>query len=279
MKLIHSNKMSILYDIESVLAEVDLNVATVKQMKQGRERSSYRAVINWLTKYKFNSSATNLEKVKGLLEAFFHFCEVEDWTRAKKIIIFPLPLNNSTKTRIYLQLGSWGYYSEQTKLCKKMLNQIDAATDIIFFNALSITFMYLGEYDKIIDYSKKYLSIAEQINDEMSKGTAFCNIGLAYYLQGKYEEAIEKQNEYLVISKKIGEARHLANALGNLGLCYDGLKQYQKAIKSYHEQLDIARNNNLPQSEGNALGNIGLAYHHLGDYKTAIPYHQEYLTI
>ncbi|MGK7954800.1 MAG: tetratricopeptide repeat protein, partial [Crocosphaera sp.] len=242
--------------------------------------TDYTAVEYFLTiEDEPSPEASNLEKVKRYLQSSDHFYKIKDWSRAKELLIFPLPLNGSTKTRIYLQLGSWGYYSEQIELCNKMLNKIDAETNIIFFNALSITFMYLGEYDKIITYSKKYLSIAEEINDEMSKGTAFCNIGLAYYLQGKYEEAIKEQNKYLVISQKIGEARHLANALGNLGLCYDGLEQYQKAIQSYHEQLNIARNNNLPQSEGNALGNIGLAYHHLGDYKTAIPYHQEYLTI
>ncbi len=82
--------MSNLYDSESILAELGINSATVKAIKRGIKRSSYRAVINWLTKYQPNTDASNLEKVKGLLEAFYHLCDIVDWEKAKTILISSL---------------------------------------------------------------------------------------------------------------------------------------------------------------------------------------------
>ncbi|WP_148650102.1 hypothetical protein [Nostoc sp. NIES-3756] len=77
-------------------------------MNQGLRRTSYRAVINWLTKYNPNADASNLEKIKGLLEAFYHLCEVEDVERAWKII--DCRLNTPTQEYLIEQLRTWGYY-------------------------------------------------------------------------------------------------------------------------------------------------------------------------
>ncbi|NEO25057.1 tetratricopeptide repeat protein, partial [Moorena sp. SIO4A5] len=126
----------------------------------------YTAVEYFLTcEDEPSSDADNLDKIKRYLEASEHLYKIEDWNRAKEIIIFPLPLNGITETKIYLQLGSWGFYKEQIELCNKMLNKVDKETDSFFLNALSIVYMYLGDYQKVIDYNEQFLVIAEQITN------------------------------------------------------------------------------------------------------------------
>ena len=63
---------------ESVLAELGIDSVTVKAMKRGIKRSSHRAIINWLTKYNPKPYGSNLEKIKGLLETFLFFFEVNN---------------------------------------------------------------------------------------------------------------------------------------------------------------------------------------------------------
>jgi hypothetical protein len=56
---------------EEMLQKLGFDAKQLKLIKSPKKRSNYRAVINWLTKYHPNPNFSNLEKVKGSLEAFF----------------------------------------------------------------------------------------------------------------------------------------------------------------------------------------------------------------
>lgn len=99
---------------ESVLADIDIDSAAIKFIKPSWKRTHYRAVVNWLTKYKPKPDASNLEKVRGLVEAFHHLCEVEDWEKAEKILF--TRLDTPTNEELHNQLNTWGYYREQIEL-------------------------------------------------------------------------------------------------------------------------------------------------------------------
>ena len=95
------------------------------------KRLQYRAVIQWLTDYKPKSDSTNLEKVRGYLEAFHHLCAVEDWERASKILF--IRLNTPTNEELHAQLDTWGYYSEQIDLYSRIVGKLSPSLDTIFF--------------------------------------------------------------------------------------------------------------------------------------------------
>ena len=100
-----SEQFNITPSSDKILAKIGINSAMIKTIKQRNKRSSYRAVINWLTKYKPNPDASNLEKVRGLLEAFFHMCGIEEWEKASQII--SIPLNTSANEVLHNQLKTW----------------------------------------------------------------------------------------------------------------------------------------------------------------------------
>ena len=72
----------------------------------------YIAVKNYLMdEDKPSPNAENIEKVKGLLEAFYHLCDVEDWVKASDL--FMKRLSDSEKSLLHFQLDIWGYFQEE----------------------------------------------------------------------------------------------------------------------------------------------------------------------
>jgi hypothetical protein len=116
---------------ELVLDKFSIDPATIKSIKPRWKRTQYRAVINWLTKYNPQPDASNLDKVKGCLEAFYHLCEVEDWERANKIL--SLRLDTPTHEELHNQLDTWGYYRELFNLYNRILGKLNPNWDTIFF--------------------------------------------------------------------------------------------------------------------------------------------------
>ncbi|MBD1904700.1 hypothetical protein NDI37_02650 [Funiculus sociatus GB2-A5] len=116
---------------ESILTKVGIAPAEVKFIKPSWKRTQYRAVINWLTKYKPLPDAPNLEKVRGYMEAFHHLCEVEDWERAS--ILLSIRLNTPSNEELHTQLGTWGFYHEQVNLYSRILGKLSPSRDAIFF--------------------------------------------------------------------------------------------------------------------------------------------------
>jgi hypothetical protein len=118
---------------ESVLAKLSIEPETIKSIKPRWKRTQYRAVINWLTRYNSQPDASNLEKVKGYLEAFHHLCVVEDWERANKML--SIRLDTPTHEELYNQLDTWGYYRELIELYNRILGKLNPNWDTIFFMA------------------------------------------------------------------------------------------------------------------------------------------------
>jgi hypothetical protein len=115
-----------------VLEQLDINPAHLSADFPTREqRLQYRAVVQWLTDYKPKSDSTNLQKVRGYLEAFYHLCEVEDWEKASKILF--IRLNTPTHEELHAQLNTWGYYNEQIELYNRIVGKISPSLDTIFF--------------------------------------------------------------------------------------------------------------------------------------------------
>ena len=82
----------------------------------------YIAVKNYLMDEDEPSpNAENIEKVKGLLEAFYHLCDVED--RVKAEYIFKIRLEITQKQELHNQLLTWGYYDQHINLYNSLVAQ------------------------------------------------------------------------------------------------------------------------------------------------------------
>ncbi|MHC5827736.1 MAG: hypothetical protein ACYT04_70600, partial [Nostoc sp.] len=134
-----------------MLNDLGISLDTLKHSQLSRwQKAQYRAAINWLTKYKPLPNASNLDKVRGCLEAFHHLCELKSWEKAIKI--FALNLNINENVELHLQLGTWGYYEEQIELYKVLLGKIEDSVDIVSLVGLGKANTLLGNYNQSFSY-------------------------------------------------------------------------------------------------------------------------------
>jgi tetratricopeptide (TPR) repeat protein len=238
-----------------------------------------RAADLWLSIYEPRVYGSNWEQVQGYLEAFKHYCEVEDWEAAKNLAYTKLPTGN----QLHWQLLIWGYFRELIPLHSKLLTIArkirDRFNESTALNNLGRVYDSLSNYQQAIDLYQESLTITQEIGDRLGEGTVLRNLGNAYYRLGNYQQAINLYQESLTIARDIGDRQGEGAALGNLGNAYNSLGNYQQAIDFLQQRLTIARDIGDRQGEGNALGNLGNTYNRLGNYQQAIDFLQQHLTI
>jgi tetratricopeptide (TPR) repeat protein len=235
----------------------------------------------WLTAYEPAFGASNLERVRGYLEAFDHYREVKDWEAAKAIAWTSL----DTPTQEYLcsQLGTWGYYREQIPLFRKLLEISrktgDPNKEGAALSGLGNAYYCLSDYQQAINYYQQRLTLAREIGDRNGEGAALGGLGSAYSSLDDYQQAINYYQQRLTLAREIGDREGEGTALGGLGIVYSDLGNYQQAIDYHRQSLSLAREIGARQGEGRTLGNLGTVYSSLGNYQQAIDYHQQQLTI
>ena len=238
----------------------------------------YIAVENFLTdedELPFN--AENIEKVNHYLEAFHHLCEVEDWERAKTVIM--IKIGTLIDEELHIQLGTWGCFQKQVDLCSRLLGKTDIATDSICFNTLGLAYDSLSNYPQAIKYYEQDLIITRELNDRRGEGITLGNLGNAYFSLNLNSQALEFFEQALLIAQKIKDRKDEGNALGNLGNLYSAITNYAKAIEYHSQSLSIAQEINDLKGEGKAFGCLGSAYRHQSNYSKALECVQKYLEI
>ncbi|MGK7922197.1 MAG: tetratricopeptide repeat protein [Trichodesmium sp.] len=190
-------------DSELVLREISLDSATIKSIKPHPKRTQYRAVMNWLIFYKPHANASNLEKVKGYLEAFYHLCQAEDWDRASQLIF--VRLNTPTKEQFHKQLYTWGYYQIQIEIYTQILSfsQLSIQVKATILTNLGKANIALVNFDQAIEYLKQSLTIAQQIKSREEEEDAIQNLGHAYLFKRKFTQAGSYFKQSLEISREI----------------------------------------------------------------------------
>ena len=137
----------------------------------------------------------------------------------------------------------------------------------------------LGDFEKAIDYYKRYLKSSKEVGDRAGEGGAYCNLGNAYFSLGDFQKAIKYYEQDLEISKEVGDRTGKGGAYGNLGSAYNSLGNFQKAIEYNERHLTISKEMGDRAGEGNAYGNLGNALSNLGDSQKAIECHKRHLKI
>jgi tetratricopeptide (TPR) repeat protein len=264
---------------QSILNHLDINSDTLKHNQLSHwQKVQYRAVINWLAKYQLSPDASNLEQVRGYLEAFHHLCEIEAWEKASKLLM--VPLNTPANKELHDQLRIWSYYQEQIQLYKRLpLNQLHPHIHLICLRGLGLAHRALGNYSQAIAYHQQHLALAQEIGDRTHEGMALGNLGNVYCAVGNYTEGMKYHQQHLTVARKIGDRHGEGLALGHLGsVCYSQ-GNYQQAIDYYQQDLAIAREVGDRHGEGATLCNLGNVYQEIGDYDQALEHYQQDLAI
>ncbi|MEM1256415.1 MAG: tetratricopeptide repeat protein [Cyanobacteria bacterium P01_H01_bin.21] len=165
------------------------------------QRAHYRAITNWLTKYDLSIAKTNKERLQGILEAFHHFCALEEWRNAAYLLY--MPLNTPPREEVHNQLFTWGYYRDVIGLYEQLLAKGSEMLDSVLLNGMGASYDVLGHYDRAIECYQKCLKIAQNLEHPMIQAEAFCNLGNVFNSQGYYGQAVDHYNKYLAIAREV----------------------------------------------------------------------------
>lgn len=245
------------------------------------EFAHYIAVENWLTEYEPKPDSSNLEQVRGYLEAFDHLCEVSDWEKASKILFIRSnhAINNKHKN-LHEQLFTWGYYQEQIDLYGRLLDKLNPELNCILLHGLGRAYGYLGQPQTAIEFHQRQLDIARKINNRKAEVTALGGLSRIYnWCLAEFQIAIDYCQQQLAIAREIGDREQEIQALDWLGGISGEKADFQKAIKYRQEALVIARDMGDSEMEVVILGGLGATYSTMGQPRKGIEYLQQVLDI
>lgn len=265
---------------EFVLEYLGIEPQALKYIKSSLKRSHYRAVINWLIKYQPQPNASNLEKVKGYLEAFHHLFEISAWNQALKIVTINIIAYENNQ--LHNQLFDWGYYRELAAFYQGFLDYLENLEPYyktILLYGMGKVYYALGYLTKAINCYQQALELARTLPDNQQEGAILNGLGLVYFSLGNYTQAINCYEQDLAFAWKNDNRQGQAAALNNLGLVFCKQQKFCKAIKYQKETLRISRQSPDHYAEGRALGSLAQAYSGCKKYDRAIEYHQQHLTI
>ncbi|WP_353933032.1 tetratricopeptide repeat protein [Okeanomitos corallinicola TIOX110] len=277
-----SYQTEILPSDKSILDHLSINPSDIKSIKPRWKRTQYRAIVNWLTKYQFYEDASNLDKVRGYVEAFYHLCEVENWDSASKVLLSPLEFLDGN--HLSLQLDIWSYYQEEISLCQKLLYKLNSTVDIDCFVVMGDGYIDLGQYQKAFEAYQNGLKLSRQINNCNGEITNLLCLGLICHYQGQYNEAVKYYQQALKTNIKLEDltSEYLflkAKTLGNLGITYHNLDKYNESVQCNESSLALFRQLGDQRGEASALLGLGQDYYTLGDYEKGFDCTQQALDI
>ncbi|KAB8333142.1 tetratricopeptide repeat protein [Scytonema tolypothrichoides VB-61278] len=241
------------------------------------ELAHLKAAFYWLNFYEPECGASNLEQVRGYLEAFHHLCEISAWQSASEILF------TSTKTsdgkQLYQQLRSWGYYSEQIELYSRLLGKLNSEIDCFCLQGLGRAYAYLDQTSQAMSYYKQQLELARQIGNQKAEAEALGGLVGIYSSLAQHQTAINCLQQQLAVACENNAQKEEAQALGGLGAYYILRGNYRRGIKYGKQALAIAQELGDLELSALVLGWMGGTYLSRGRYKQAINYLQKQLSI
>lgn len=250
------------------------------------QKADLKAALYWLEVYEPEPESTNLEQVRGYLEAFHHLCELSLWQEAAQLLfIYPklkvvdskTSCSLTTKEKLHKQLVTWGYYPVVIELCQGLLGRLNADLECVLLEGLGHANCYQGQIEKAINLHQQQLHLALEIKNKELQGQALKGLGLCYGRLGKYQTELRYYQQYLEIAYELNDLDNIALSLNKLGNVYGRLGYEKKGIKYKHQALVVAREIGNQRIEAEILGALGESYCQNGKPSQGITYIQQHL--
>lgn len=255
-----------------------------------REKAHLRAAFYWLKHYQPNSPS-QLDTVKGYLEAAHHLGQLEVWDLVCQILFVSI---SSDRLPLHEQLGTWGLYPEQIDLCEPLVGKVNHELDCLCLNNLGFAYTHLCQYQTAISYYERLLDIAKNTSNPKAQAKALGGLGLCYGSWGQYQKAWDYCQQQLLVLDRIEktsfqgqiESNELLNSVSDfsswstplergqtlvtLGYLEIHLRRYRKAANYCEQALTISCSIKDQQTQWYALGRLAIANVQLGKSQKAL---------
>jgi len=241
------------------------------------ETAERQAADQWLTAHQPAPDAPNLEKIRSYLEAFHHYCAIEQWQEA--YVLATTRLDTPTQEQLHNQLNTWSYYHEQILLYEEIFGKFDESSNATVLHNLGNAYLSSGYFEKAVPFYKERLRIAQLEGDLDVAISTLSNLGLVFNHLKKYKEAFEYLEQGLKTAESISSFKGKAACLRNLGLVYKNTHKYDLAKRVLNESLAMLSETCRFREECAVLATLGQIYLNLSDYKLAAEKYQTGLSI
>jgi tetratricopeptide (TPR) repeat protein len=233
----------------------DISYDWLREDKDIWKAAEVKAAELWLSDYQPEENAENLEKIRGYLEAFYHYCDLKNWDAASKIFVTPL---ENLHTPLYNLLYLWSYYEEAVNFCYHLLDKSTKNIDIICLNTLSNIYSDVGKYDMGIELANRSLMLAREIDDQLSKAIALISLSRGFRNSNKYNDAIISCQEALEIYSDRKDIYGISSVIDKLAVLNFYLGNIKEAMEYHHQALKLLPNIDDAHQRGVVIGNFAI---------------------
>ncbi len=109
----------------------------------------------------------------------------------------------------------------------------------IILNALAVSYTFIANYDKALEYNFQSLEIREREGDKKAISMALNNIGLVYYKLSNFEQSLDFYTRALNAKQEVNDSFDLEILLINIGLCYNKMSDHERAQEFVNQAFKI----------------------------------------
>ena len=164
------------------------------------------------------------------------------------------------------------FYKKHISLCQKLGDREGEARS---HRSLGDPYFFLKNFEKCLEYRKKSLDIAKEMDNSYLEGSHLVP-GSCHYKAGNFEKAIEHPTKHI---EGKTNSKELARAYDDLGLCYYMLNNFNRAAECHKKALSFAEEDGDKSSKRDICVNLGNAYHDMGSFQEALKFHLKSLEI
>jgi CHAT domain-containing protein len=208
-----------------------------------------------------------------------------------RLIESPVTADSSILAESYYLCGIYHSFAGEMKEALKDMLSAGNLTGNRYHNNLSyaktllntgLIYGNLGEYNKLADYSQRYLDIVEKTYGDTSRLLikGYSSLVTAYVQMQQYEKAVAVAGSAVKISNRLGDTwitPELITLYNAIGVCYVRLDDYSKAINYLEKTEYLYISGKLHQDENylNLLNSLAVTYSYLGLKEKSREYYEK----
>jgi two-component system, NtrC family, sensor kinase len=122
---------------------------------------------------------------------------------------------------------------------KVLLNAKEDTNKVNTLNEISDELKYNSDFENAVQYAKKALQIAKNINFKRGEASAYRRIGANFFFQNSFPDALKNSYSALTLYEEIEDNRGIGFSLAQIGQIEYTLNNYQEALKNYLASLEV----------------------------------------
>ena len=235
-----------------------------------KQRAIYIAIRGELTECLQEATEDLLEQCLIYLRIIEYCCDLEDWQRAKLLILSYIDKNRTVSE----QLDILGFYSDKYKIYANLIGKLDLNFDCFLWGEIGSAHAKLDNIENAIKCYDNQLEISQNINDYDNQVNVYNELSRLYSFSKLYN--LKKSLEYAQKSLQgikefnIQDYKKHVYALTNLAAAFNDFKKYKDAISNIEKALFISEQNEDSYLVSYCLTELGGIYGEMQNLEKAV---------